>query len=939
MGVVDVSNSLNQHRTIPSDKKANILNNGGSGSGKYYYPDNELSSNLFDQIAANYHKNGFNFFLIEVKTVYFNMFLDFDFAGKMNGVITSNFIFRLHEIVWDVFSQYFPTNDWDWQMCDKSGYEHKGILISKNKKNSNLHFNFPFVQVDIDLAKRIVFKMMEKLYFHIDGDWHSFVDCGLYKSVEGTGLRILGCPKYKNGNRMDDGYRLLKLRNLLVEEEEDDEDENGEVILNPVADDDYIEPITLQHLELCSIRNNVCTRVTPHQPVENTMTMAFVKTDDRVVARIKDHITHKHVFAKQINHNTFIFRNIGARRCMVGPEFQIHSSNNFFVKKQSNGEYRYYCLSEKCRGRYRVLFKDEVEENFDPKRLKKIADEYEEYDTAGDMKLEMLNYLNLFFSYIEELDVFVQTSKEGITLYKNLQHRLQYCVGTSHEKSGSINAKLLFCSSVFRKEYKKLIFLPYLIKSIPEEENGPEEEEEEEDGENEENEEEGESIDDDDDEEDDDDDDNDGNILKFKRRRIESESDSDADVDSGSGSESDSESDADSDADMEEETKPTHLIPVKIDPRHLNMFNGFMHTYDADFEIDHKKIQPICDHLRYIWCGGNETLYKFLIGYFACIVRFPASHPAIALVVHSDQGAGKGCIMTFLRDFVIGPKWASSCSEMEQLTGKFTAILLNKLLITCDEINNFGGGYKKNNRLKNLISERTQSVEKKNHDPFDVDVFCRFNFLSNFKRIIKVEPNCRRFLCLHAKNKEKNKGKYFKYLHAYLESKTVGRHFFHFLANWNEPWDHFKIPMTQYRQDLMRKEIPTASLFLFDQLTEGSLIDQIISLNELYATYENAWCPQNLDFSEGKTYKKLKSVDFHNDITTVYKIKVKVVGADDDDDDTLWFQSEQDSTGLHTVQTFRYNIPGNCHDEMMENFKSVNGFWDAIDIDENKNGR
>lgn len=195
MGIPDVINTLNQHRTIPSDKKANILNNGGTGSGKYYFADQELSTNLFDQIASNYNLPGFKFFLIEVKTVYFNMFLDFDFHNKMDGIISLNFIQRLHDIVLSVFSEYFPVNNWDWVVCPISNYEHKGIVISKNLQNSNLHFNFPHVQVDIGIAKKIVFKMMEKLYYEIQGNWQSFVDVGMYKCEEGTGLRILGCKK------------------------------------------------------------------------------------------------------------------------------------------------------------------------------------------------------------------------------------------------------------------------------------------------------------------------------------------------------------------------------------------------------------------------------------------------------------------------------------------------------------------------------------------------------------------------------------------------------------------------------------------------------------------------------------------------------------------------------------------------------------------------
>ena len=464
------------------------------------------------------------------------------------------------------------------------------------------------------------------------------------------------------------------------------------------------------------------------------------------------------------------------------------------------------------------------------------------------------------------------------------------------------------------------------------------------------------SDDDDDDDEGDDvriedsSDEEDEDKRKKKRRRISISSSSDEEEDksgddvmnidnsstsstSSTSSSEEEESSSEEEEDEEVNKTPKHLQPVRCNPRHLNMFTGFLHEYDGDFEIDPEKIKPICNHLFNVWCNGNEELYDFLIGFYACIIRFPASHPAIAVVVHSEQGAGKGCITTFLREHVIGSKWASSCSEMEQLTGKFTAILLNKLYINCDEINNFGGGYKKNNRLKNLISEKTQSVEKKNYDPFDVDVYCRFTFLSNNKRVVKVESGCRRYFCLHAKNKERNKPRYFKHLHKFLGSKDVGKHFFHYLANWNQPWNHFKIPMTCYRQELMRKEIPSGPLFLFDQLVENKIAEHVISLNDLYNIYENEWCPIHLEINLEKTFKKMKKIEFHEFIVGVFKFH-SVLNPNDDHDHDIWFETEMDFSGSSATQTYSYNMPSEQHDAMIERFRVTYGFFVPIDLED-----
>ena len=51
--------------------------------------------------------------------------------------------------------------------------------------------------------------------------------------------------------------------------------------------------------------------------------------------------------------------------------------------------------------------------------------------------------------------------------------------------------------------------------------------------------------------------------------------------------------------------------------------------------------------------------------------------------------------------------------DIDRLLGRFNSIIQNKLLTICDEISNYGGAYKSNDKLKNLITQSEQLIEKK----------------------------------------------------------------------------------------------------------------------------------------------------------------------------------------------------------------------------------
>ena len=139
--------------------------------------------------------------------------------------------------------------------------------------------------------------------------------------------------------------------------------------------------------------------------------------------------------------------------------------------------------------------------------------------------------------------------------------------------------------------------------------------------------------------------------------------------------------------------------------------------------------------------------------------------------------------------------------------------------------------------------------------------------------------------------------------------------------------------MTLYRRELMRKEIPTGPLFLFDQLRNNQLPNQVNSSAELFNNYENHWCPANLDHENGKTYGKMKKKEFEENIISVFKFH-SLLNPTDQHDYDIWFEMENDFSGATTVQNCLFNIPSEQHAMMIERFQTAFGFWDAVDADD-----
>jgi len=142
-----------------------------------------------------------------------------------------------------------------------------------------------------------------------------------------------------------------------------------------------------------------------------------------------------------------------------------------------------------------------------------------------------------------------------------------------------------------------------------------------------------------------------------------------------------------------------------IDRSIFNLFTSFRAKKSCD-EIDESKIDKILWHIKkYIWCKNNGDLFNYIINWLAHLMQFPYKKIGIAILLKSKQGSGKNIIWEWIADYIISRQYSLVLGDIDRLFSRFNAIMENRILTILDEISSYGGAYKSNNKLKNLITQ------------------------------------------------------------------------------------------------------------------------------------------------------------------------------------------------------------------------------------------
>ena len=217
----------------------------------------------------------------------------------------------------------------------------------------------------------------------------------------------------------------------------------------------------------------------------------------------------------------------------------------------------------------------------------------------------------------------------------------------------------------------------------------------------------------------------------------------------------------------------------------FNTFAGMIHKYNSEFTIDHNKIHRFLDHIKQIWCSGDEALYECTIKTFALYVQRPERKTKICLVITGREGLGKNIITDILRDHVIGKRYVCETPSMAKITGKFNAFVENKLLCVLNEAANVSsdGAHEAQEVLKDRIDAETIPIERKNIDPYTASDRCNYICYSNNNYVIKASTELRRYVFYQASDAKLGDSEYFRSLADDFNEHGAGIHLYHYLMS------------------------------------------------------------------------------------------------------------------------------------------------------------
>jgi len=296
-----------------------------------------------------------------------------------------------------------------------------------------------------------------------------------------------------------------------------------------------------------------------------------------------------------------------------------------------------------------------------------------------------------------------------------------------------------------------------------------------------------------------------------------------------------------------------------------NTWIGFQAEKRDSYDIDY--IQPIINHIKDVLADGDIDIFKYIMSWMWQMIVQPQKKTGIFLLFYGDQGTGKTIIADFLIEHVIGKNLSFSTNGIKPLTQRFNGCTMSKIFCCCNELSsisdsgsNWHAGF---DSMKNLITDKLISVEKKGLEHIMIDNHINFMGTTNNPNCIKVEKGDRRYACLEVSSKHKGNYEYFDKLGACMDIEG-GNHFYNYMLNYPEEdlVDIRKIPNTQLRQNLIENSKNPVERFIDDLLNEEHVTDERnwidkenkeIGKNKLYEEYMY-WCGNNNETLKSKNW-------------------------------------------------------------------------------------
>jgi hypothetical protein len=225
------------------------------------------------------------------------------------------------------------------------------------------------------------------------------------------------------------------------------------------------------------------------------------------------------------------------------------------------------------------------------------------------------------------------------------------------------------------------------------------------------------------------------------------------------------------------------------EPRHnyYNLWRGFsvvpIDPKDAT-EDQHRGLSMFLEHALENVCGGDEKLFKWLMGYFAHLVQKPFERPLTTIVFKGLKGTGKNVLLDRVGALLGKGNHYLVAQDSRYLTSNFNGHLDSCLMLVLDEA--FWSGDKgADSKLKGLTTSPTIFIERKGKEPYTVDNLVRVAIIGNEDWLVPATADERRYAVFQLGNKRRQDRAFFKTMRLLLDEKGGSGLLLHYLQNFD----------------------------------------------------------------------------------------------------------------------------------------------------------
>jgi hypothetical protein len=274
-----------------------------------------------------------------------------------------------------------------------------------------------------------------------------------------------------------------------------------------------------------------------------------------------------------------------------------------------------------------------------------------------------------------------------------------------------------------------------------------------------------------------------------------------------------------------------------------NTFNSFV-AAKASFlpNCDPVDIKPIMDHIN-IMANHDQASATFLLQYLAQIVQQPAILPGIAILLYSEEGAGKDILIDWFGKYILGEHQYYKVGDICNMFKGFNALMDGKLLVHADELSKQTLTKARMEDLKRIITNGKITIEKKGIDSVEQDSYSRIFMTTNNRDALQISNTNRRFAVYYSSSEKRKDAEYFKNLVAFLSNQDVKRTFYDFLMTVDiSDFHHTKRPETEIYNEMKQASMDKLLVWILNSDTDFD--EERLKTLEWMAKY-NAWAETN----------------------------------------------------------------------------------------------